>query len=71
MLNVLASVSTVDVSLIRVVKSLNASRLQRFQKIVIPYTLPFILTGFKLGLSAALTATVVSEMLGSARDSDT
>jgi NitT/TauT family transport system permease protein len=67
LISTLAGVSTVDSSLIRVAKSLNASRIQRFQKIVIPYTLPFILTGFKLGLSSALTATVVSEMLGSAQ----
>lgn len=66
LISTLAGVSTVDPVLIRVAKSLNASRLQRFHKIVIPYTLPFILTGFKLGLSSALTTTVVSEMLGSA-----
>jgi ABC-type nitrate/sulfonate/bicarbonate transport system permease component len=67
LINTLAGVSTVDQSLIRVARSLNANRLQRFWKIVIPYTLPFILTGFKLGLSSALTATVISEMLGSSQ----
>lgn len=65
LISTLAGVSTVDQTLIRVAKALNANRLQRFVKIVIPYTLPFILTGFKLGLSSALTTTVVSEMLGS------
>jgi ABC-type nitrate/sulfonate/bicarbonate transport system permease component len=65
LISTLAGVSTVDQTLIRVVKALNANRLQRFVKIVIPFTLPFILTGCKLGLSSALTTTVVSEMLGS------
>jgi ABC-type nitrate/sulfonate/bicarbonate transport system permease component len=67
LINTLAGVSTVDPTLIRVAKSLNANRLQRYWKIVIPFTLPFILTGFKQGLSVALTTTVVSEMLGSAQ----
>jgi ABC-type nitrate/sulfonate/bicarbonate transport system permease component len=67
LINTLAGVSTVDPVLIRVARSLNATRLQRYYKIVIPYTLPFILTGFKQGMSNALTTTVVSEMLGSAR----
>ncbi|MGH9244952.1 MAG: ABC transporter permease [Acidimicrobiales bacterium] len=62
LINTLAGVSTVDPVLIRVGKSLNANRIQRYYKIVIPYTLPFILTGFKQGLSSALTTTVVSEM---------
>lgn len=65
LISTLAGVSTVDQTLIRVAKALNANRLQRFVKIVIPFTLPFILTGCKLGLSSALTTTVVSEMLGS------
>ncbi len=65
LISTMAGVSTVDHTLIRVAKALNANRLQRFVKIVIPFTLPFLLTGFKLGLSSALTTTVVSEMLGS------
>lgn len=67
LINTLAGVSTVDPVLIRVARSMNATRLQRYYKVVIPFTLPFILTGFKQGMSNALTTTVVSEMLGSAR----
>lgn len=67
LINTLAGVSTVDPVLIRVARSMNATRLQRYYKIVVPFTLPFILTGFKQGMSNALTTTVVSEMLGSAR----
>ena len=67
MINCLAGVGTVDPVLIKVAKTLGASPMQRYRKIVLPYTLPFILTGLKLGLSSALTATVVSEMIGSAR----
>jgi len=67
MITTLAGVGTVDPVLIRVAKIMGASPLQRYRKIVLPSTLPFILSGMKLGLSSALTATVVSEMIGSAR----
>jgi ABC-type nitrate/sulfonate/bicarbonate transport system permease component len=67
LINTLAGVYTVDPVLIRVARAMNASRLQRYYKVVIPFTLPFILTGFKQGMSVSLTTTVVSEMLGSAR----
>jgi ABC-type nitrate/sulfonate/bicarbonate transport system permease component len=67
MINSLAGVGTVDPVMIKMAKTMGATPLQRYRKIVLPYTLPFILTGLKLGLSSALTATVVSEMIGSAR----
>lgn len=67
LINTIAGVGTVDPVLIRVGKSMAASRAQRYRKIVIPYALPFILTGFKQGMSHALGTLVVSEMLGSAR----
>ena len=60
LISTMAGVSTVDQTMLRVARSLNASRPQRFLKVVIPFTLPFILTGCKLGLSSALTTTVVS-----------
>lgn len=65
LINTIAGVGTVDPVLVRVGKSMNASRLQRYRKIVIPFTLPFILAGFKQGMSHALSTLVVSEMLGS------
>ncbi len=67
LINTIAGVATVDPVLVRVGRVLNANRIQIYTKIVIPYTLPFILTGLTQGMSRALVAMVVSEMLGSGR----
>ncbi len=67
LINTIAGVATVDPALMRVGRVLNASRMQLYTKIVIPYTLPFILTGLTQGMSRGLVALVVSEMLGSGR----
>ncbi len=67
LINTIAGVATVDPVLIRVGRVLNASRIQIYTKIVIPFTLPFIMTGLTQGMSRALVAMVVSEMLGSGR----
>jgi ABC-type nitrate/sulfonate/bicarbonate transport system permease component len=67
LINTIAGVATVDPALLRVGRVLNATRMQLYTKIVIPYTLPFILTGLTQGMSRGLVALVVSEMLGSGR----
>lgn len=67
LINTIAGVATVDPALMRVGRVLNATRIQLYTKIVIPYTLPFILTGLTQGMSRGLVALVVSEMLGSGR----
>ena len=67
LINTIAGVATVDPTLLRVGRVLNATRIQLYTKIVIPYTLPFILTGLTQGMSRGLVALVVSEMLGSGR----
>jgi ABC-type nitrate/sulfonate/bicarbonate transport system permease component len=67
LINTIAGVATVDPVLVRVGRVLNANRLQMYTKIVIPYTMPFILTGLTQGMSRGLVALVVSEMLGSGR----
>jgi NitT/TauT family transport system permease protein len=67
LINTIAGVATVDPVLVRVGRVLNASRLQIYTNIVIPFTLPFIMTGLTQGMSRALVAMVVSEMLGSGR----
>lgn len=67
LINTIAGVATVDPVLVRVGRVLNATRLQIYTNIVIPFTLPFIMTGLTQGMSRALVAMVVSEMLGSGR----
>lgn len=67
LINTIAGVGTVDPVLVRVGKSMSATRFQRYRKIVIPFALPFILAGLKQGMSHALSTLIVSEMLGSAQ----
>ncbi len=68
LINTIAGVSTVDPTLIRVGRVLNASRLQLYTKIVIPFTLAVSADrAHARGMSRGLVALVVSEMLGSGR----
>jgi ABC-type nitrate/sulfonate/bicarbonate transport system permease component len=67
LINTMSGVVTVDPVLIRVGKVLGANRAQLYGKIVLPYTMPFVLSGLTQGMSRGLVALMVSEMLGSHR----
>lgn len=66
-INTWAGVKTVEQSLIHAGRVFGANRTQIFSKIVVPYTLPFIVVGLRLGVTRALVVTVVAEMLASSR----
>lgn len=66
-INTWAGVKTVEQSLVHAGKVFGANRLQIFSKIVVPYTLPFIVVGLRLGVTRALVVTIVSEMIASSR----
>lgn len=66
-INTWAGVKTVEQSLVHAGKVFGANRLQIFSKIVVPYTLPFIIVGLRLGVTRALVVTLVSEMIASSR----
>jgi NitT/TauT family transport system permease protein len=66
-INTWAGVRTVDDSLIQAGRVFGANRFQIFSKIVVPYTLPFIVVGLRLGVTRALVVSLVSEMLASSR----
>lgn len=66
-INTWAGVKTVDQSMIHAGKVFGANRAQIFSKIVVPFTLPFIVVGLRLGVTRALVVTVVAEMLASSR----
>lgn len=66
-INTWAGVKTVEQSLIHAGRVFGASKTQIFSKIVVPYTLPFIIVGLRLGVTRALVVTVVAEMLASSR----
>jgi NitT/TauT family transport system permease protein len=66
-INTWAGVKTVDQNLIHAGKVFGANRFQIFSKVIVPFTLPFIIVGLRLGVTRALVVTVVAEMLASSR----
>ena len=60
-------VKTVDQSLLRAARVFGASRTQMYTRVVLPFTLPFIMTGLRQGVGRGLIAMVVAEMFGSGR----
>ena len=57
-------VCNVDVTLIKAARILGATDRDIFFRVVIPASVPFIFTGARLGLSAALTTLVAAELTG-------
>jgi len=62
LLNTLAAVRTTDARLLRAARSFGAGDLQVFRTIVLPGSVPFILTGLRLGAGRALVGVVVGEL---------
>jgi NitT/TauT family transport system permease protein len=67
MVNVLAGTATVDPVLIKAGRLFGADRRQLFTKIVVPFTLPWIMTGIRLASRRGLIAVIISEIFGSVR----
>ncbi len=66
-MNTWAGVKTVDTSLVRAARVFGANRIQIFTKIVVPFTMPFIAEGLRLGITRAIVTTLVAEMLASSQ----
>ncbi|MDR0648751.1 MAG: ABC transporter permease subunit, partial [Synergistaceae bacterium] len=64
LLNTSSGVKNVDPILIRSAKSMGASRLFIFVKIILPAAAPEIFTGIRLGGSCCVMAVVAAEMIG-------
>jgi NitT/TauT family transport system permease protein len=62
-INTMAGVRNTDGSLLRVARSFGASEALIFRRVVLPGAVPFILTGFRLGVGHALTGVVVGELI--------
>ena len=60
-------VKTVDQALLRAARVFGATRTQIYTRVVLPFTLPFIMTGLRQGVGRGLIAMVVAEMFGSGR----
>lgn len=62
-INTWAGVKTTEQSLINAAKVFGASRRQIYQKVVLPYTLPFVVSGIQLSLGRGLIGVVLAEFL--------
>ena len=62
-LNVVFGVKRTDQTLIDAAKTLGANRVDVFTKVVIPSTLPYLMTGVKIGLGIGWMCIVAAEML--------
>ncbi len=64
-INTWAGAKTVDPVLLKAGRSFGATKLQLFTKIILPYSLPFIIAGIRIGAGIALIAIYIGEMMGS------
>jgi len=64
LLNVRLGARSVDPVLIDAARTLGARRSQIFFKVVLPYTIPYLMTGIKVGLGIGWMCIVAAEMLG-------
>jgi sulfonate transport system permease protein len=64
LLNVIFGVRSVDPSLIDAARTLGSRRSQLFSKVVLPFTIPYLTTGIKVGLGIGWMCIVAAEMVG-------
>lgn len=64
-LSTLSGVKSVDASLETLLYSLGANRMQVFTKVVVPYTLPWIISSLRINISLALAGAIVGEFIAS------
>jgi len=65
-INTWAGVKTTEQSLINAAKVFGANKAQIYRKVVLPYTLPFVVSGIQLSLSRGLIGVVLAEFLSGA-----
>jgi NitT/TauT family transport system permease protein len=65
LINTIAGVKNLDSTILRAAHSFGASDLQIFKTVALPGSVPFILTGMRLGLAHALVGVVVGELYAS------
>jgi len=63
-INTWSGVRVVDAVLLRAGRAYGAKGWQLFRRVVIPYSLPFIMTGLRLGVSHGLIGVFASEIFG-------
>ena len=63
LINTMVGISKVDQNLLRVARAFNASDMQLFRTLAVPASIPFIITGIRLGMSTSLVTCIASEMM--------
>lgn len=63
LINTMVGIGKIDQNLLRVAKAFNASDMQLFRTLAIPASIPFIVTGIRLGLSTSLVTVIAAEMM--------
>lgn len=64
-MNTVAGVQAADAALVRVARSLCASKFQTFRTVVIPGAVPSVVTGLRLGIGHGLVGMIVAELVSS------
>jgi NitT/TauT family transport system permease protein len=63
-INSWAGVKTTEKSLLAAAKVFGASRWELYTKVVLPYTLPFIISGIQQGIGRGLIGVIIAEIFG-------
>ena len=63
-INSWAGVKTTDKSLLAAAKVFGATRRELYTKVVLPYTLPFIISGIQQGIGRGLVGVIIAEIFG-------
>lgn len=66
-INSWAGVKTTDKSLLAAARVFGASRRELYMKVVLPYTLPFIISGIQQGIGRGLVGVIIAEIFGGSR----
>ena len=66
-INAWAGVKTTEKSLLSAAKVFGASRRELYMKVVLPYTLPFIIAGIQQGIGRGLIGVIIAEIFGGSK----
>jgi len=66
-INAWAGVKTTEKSLLAAARVFGANRRELYMKVVLPYTLPFIISGVQQGIGRGLVGVVIAEIFGGAK----
>jgi len=66
-INSWAGVKTTEKSLLAAARVFGASRRELYTKVVLPYTLPFIIAGIQQGIGRGLIGVIIAEIFGGSR----